>query len=203
MPCLGLATLLACAALAAGCGDDDAGAPAAGGSTGAGSSSAPAPDPDRVNDLPKLSTGRAARIATRIALVTARRSRIVEGAPGTPFTRTRFDVDSLLKGSLPGHFVLQVIGGQIGNERVESPVPAFVSDRRYILFLGRDGPSGPTIIPQAVLEVRRAGRADVVQPGPDGLPLLAAGSTRAARDSSAGPRLDDVLFSIRHHIQSP
>ena len=56
---------------------------------------------------------------------------------------------------------LQVIGGRLGDMVVDSPVQAFARSHRYILFLGPDGPVGPTIFPQAVLEVehRRADRA--------------------------------------------
>jgi hypothetical protein len=37
---------------------------------------------------------------------------------------------------------------------VDSPVQAFVPAHRYILFLGPDGPAGPTIFPQSIIEVR-------------------------------------------------
>ena len=121
---------------------------------------APAPDLSRVQDLVPLTTAKAARLADRIALAQAGASRVVEGAPGTPFTRTTFAVEDVLKGKLPHRFVVQVIGGRIGNNVVSSPMPAFVPSRRYIVFLGPDGPAGPTIFPQSVLEVRRAGDAD-------------------------------------------
>ena len=56
--------------------------------------------------------------------------------------------------------MLQVIGGRIGDVVVDSPVRAFAGPHRYILFLGPDGPVGPTIFPQAVFAVehRRADR---------------------------------------------
>jgi hypothetical protein len=120
---------------------------------------APAPSMERVLDLVPLTTGDAARRARRIALVTARGSQVVEGAPGTPFTRTTFAVEDVLKGRLPREFVVQVIGGRIGDSVVESPVQAFLKAHRYILFLGPDGPAGPTIFPQSVLEVERPGDA--------------------------------------------
>jgi hypothetical protein len=85
--------------------------------------------------------------------VIARGSRVVEGAPGTPFTRTTFAVQRVLRGSLPQTFLLQVVGGRLGDRVVESPVQAFARARRYVLFLGPDGPVGPTILPQAVIEV--------------------------------------------------
>ena len=121
---------------------------------------APAPDTSRIVDLVPLTTAQAAHAAKRIALVSARGSRVVEGAPGTPSTRTTFSVERVLKGRLPRTFVVQVIGGRIGDTVVESPVRAFVPSRRYILFLGPDGPAGPTIFPQSVLEVRHAAGAD-------------------------------------------
>ena len=116
--------------------------------------SAPAPDAQRIQDLVPMNTSQAARAADRVALVRTLGTRVVEGAPGTPFTRTRFAAEDVLKGRLPREFVVQTIGGQIGNVRVESPVPAFAPAHRYVLFLGPDGPAGPTIFPQAVLEVR-------------------------------------------------
>jgi hypothetical protein len=69
-------------------------------------------------------------------------------------------VKRVLKGNLPGRFVLRVIGGRIGGVVVDSPVRAFQTSHRYILFLGPDGPVGPTIFPQAVLPVtqHRLGR---------------------------------------------
>src|SRR5512133_409311 len=145
------------AALAvAGCG---AGGRTARDSVAAEPPSAPAPDAQRTQDLVPLTTAQAARMANRIALVVARGSRVIEGAPGTPFTRTTFAVQDVLKGELPRRIVLQVIGGRLGNRIVESPVPAFTPSSRYVLFLGRDNRVGPTIIPQAVLNGRRAASA--------------------------------------------
>jgi hypothetical protein len=144
-----IAAILALAALAAaGCG---------------GATPAPveqqAPDVERVQDLVPLTTAQAARRADRIALVVSRGSRVVEGAPGTPFTRTRFAVQEVLKGELPREFVLQVIGGRLGDRIVPSLVPAFAPSRQYLLFLGPDGPAGPTIFPQAVFSGPRLDRA--------------------------------------------
>jgi hypothetical protein len=147
-----LLVIVAVLALAiAGCGagaHDDAPAPVA---------SAPAPDAQRTQDLVPLTRAQAARMADRIALVVARGSKVVEGAPGTPFTRTTFAVQHVLKGRLPRTFVLQVIGGRLGNRIVTSPVQAFAPSHRYVLFLGPDGPVGPTIYPQAVIDATRAG----------------------------------------------
>jgi len=103
--------------------------------------------------LASLTTAQAARRADRIAVVEARGSRVVEGAPGTPFTRSTFAVRHLVKGTLPPTFVLQVIGGRLGNHVVPSIVPPFVRARRYVLFLGPDGPAGPTLFPQSTIEV--------------------------------------------------
>jgi hypothetical protein len=123
-----------------------------GGSAAAPAPSASAPDPDRTRDLVPLTTRQATRAADRIAVVVAGGSRVVEGAPGTPFTRTRFAVQDALKGELPREFVVQVIGGRLGNRVVSSPVQAFERSHRYVIFLGPDGPAGPTIFPQAVFE---------------------------------------------------
>ena len=123
-----------------------------GGSVAVEPPSAPAPDPDRTRDLVPLTTRQATRAADRIAVVVARGSRVVEGAPGTPFTRTGFEVRDVLKGELPPRFVVQVVGGRLGDRVVPSPVQAFEPSHRYVLFLGPDGPAGPTIFPQAVLE---------------------------------------------------
>ena len=117
----------------------------------------PAPDARLTQDLVPLTTAQAAREADRIALVRAGDSSVVEGAPGTPFTRTTFTVERVVKGRLPHRFVVQVIGGRIGDVVVPSAVPAFAGTHRYVLFLGPDGPAGPTIFPQSVIEVRRGG----------------------------------------------
>jgi hypothetical protein len=156
---------------------------------------------ERRLDATPLTTAQAAEKAQRIALVAASGSRVVEGAPGTPFTRTRFAVQQILKGSLPRDFVVQVIGGRMGDVVVPSPVQTFVKRRRYILFLGPDGSDGPTIFPQAVLEVKRAGATDVVEPAPRGVRLLAAGSSMPARALDQGPRLDDVVFSLKQYLR--
>ncbi len=137
--------VLIVAAVLAGCG----------GATSETAPSRPAPDAQRTQDLVPLTTAQAARRADRIALVVARGTRVVEGAPGTPFTRTAFSVQRVLKGELPRRFVVQVIGGRLGHTLVTSPVQAFAPSSRYILFLGPDGPAGPTIFPQSVLEVKR------------------------------------------------
>jgi hypothetical protein len=114
-----------------------------------------APEQADTVDLAPLSTAQAARRADRVAVVVARGSRVVEGAPGTPFTRTRFAVQDVLKGRLPHEFVVQVIGGRMRDVLVPSPVQPFTRSRRYVLFLGPDGPAGPTIFPQSVIELTR------------------------------------------------
>jgi hypothetical protein len=114
--------------------------------------SAATPDPARTRDLAPITTKQVSRAADRIAVVVAHGSRVVQGAPGTPFTRTRFEVQDVLKGELPRHFVLQVVGGRLGDRVVSSPVQAFEPSHRYVLFLGPDGPAGPTIFPEPVLE---------------------------------------------------
>jgi hypothetical protein len=130
---------------------------AACGGTSPGVTSAPAPDVERIQDLVPLTAAEAAQRADRVVLATSRGSRVVEGMPGTPFTRTTFDAERVLKGRLPHRFVIQTIGGRLGTTVVESPLPAFTPGHVYILFLGPDGPAGPTIFPQSVLDVTRAG----------------------------------------------
>lgn len=144
------AAILATAALA-GC----ASAPRDAGDRAVTPPSPAAYDPQRTDDLVALTTAQAVRRADRIALVVARGSRVVEGAPGTPFTRTAFAVEQVLKGRLARAFVVQVIGGRLGDRIVVSPVMAFERGRRYLLFLGPDGPAGPTIFPQAIYSGRR------------------------------------------------
>jgi hypothetical protein len=161
-----------------------------------------APDAQRTQDLVALTTAQVARRAQRVALVISRGSRVIEGAPGTPFTRTTFAVQDVLKGALPRTIVIQAIGGRLGDTIVRSPVPAFTRSRRYVLFLGPDGRVGPTIFPQAVLAVRSAGGTEVVAPAPSGIRLLGAGSAKPARALHAGPRLNDVLFSIRRYLRT-
>ena len=147
--------MLVIAAVAlAGCGSD-AGRPEA-------APRAPVFDPQRTQDFVPLTTAQVTRKARRIVLAVARGSRVVEGAPGTPFTRTTFEAEDVIKGALPHRFVLQVIGGQLGDRYVTSPVQPFTPSRRYVLFLGRDGPAGPTIYPQSVLEVTPANAARVL-----------------------------------------
>ena len=118
---------------------------------------APATPPAQVRAL--LTTAQVARRADRIALVVARGSRVVEGPARTPFTRTRFAVRDVLKGELPRTFVIQVIGGRIGNRFVTSPVEPFTRSHRYVLFLGPDNRVGPTIYSQHVIELKRSGDA--------------------------------------------
>jgi len=144
--------LLAITAMATvGCGADGRTAGEAG-TAGAAAAARPAHDAERIEDLVPLTTAQAADRATGIALVVARGSRVVEGAPGTPFTRTTFAALDVLKGRLPRAFVIQVVGGRLGNTIVTSPVQPFVRGHRYVLFLGPDGPAGPTIFPQAVVD---------------------------------------------------
>ena len=168
---LGIVAILATGAVAVtGC----ASAPHESPSSAAAPASEPAPDAQRTQDLVALTTAQAADQAQRIALVVSRGSRVIEGAPGTPFTRTTFAVQDVLKGRLPHKIVLQVIGGRLGDRVVTSAVPAFTKAGRYVLFLGPDGPVGPTIFPQAVLDVTHASR----------------------------PRLHDLLFSITRHLRT-
>ena len=137
-PVVGLAAVLTAIAFA-GCGSAEQGAPAS--------------NPERTQDLVPLTTEQAASRADRIVVATSRGSTVVEGMPGTPFTRTTFDTERVLKGRLDRRFVIQTIGGRLGDVVVESPVPAFVPHHRYLLFLGPDGPAGPTIFPQAVRDL--------------------------------------------------
>ncbi len=135
-----------------------------GGSAAVPAPSGPAPDPDRARDLVPLTTRQAVRVADRIAVVVARGSRVVEGAPGTPFTRTRFEVQDVLKGELPRRFVVQVVGGRLGDRVVTSPVQAFE-------------PSQPL---RPLPGPRRACRADDLPPG-------------GARADASPARLDQEL----------
>ena len=135
--------------------------------------SAPAPDPGRLQDFVKLTTAQAAHRADRVALVRAGDSRVVEGMPGTPFTRTAFTVEQVEKGRLPRRFVIQVIGGRIGDAVVESPVPAFV-------------PVAPL---HPVPRPRRPG-------GPDDLPAVDhRGERRRAR--RAGPGQERAAMTVK------
>ena len=101
--------LAAIAALAiAGCGGEERTSPAP--------AARPAPAPEY-----PLSSAEAVKRAQRIAVVISHGSRVVDGGKGTPFTRTRFEVQRVLKGRLPHRFVVQVIGGRLGNRIVTSP----------------------------------------------------------------------------------
>ena len=122
-----------------------------------------APDPARTQDLVPLTTAQAGKLADRVAVVVSRGSTVVEGAPGTPFTRTTFAVEATLKGRLPHRFVLQTLGGRLGDEVVASLVPAFKPAHRYVVFLGPDGPAGPTIFPQSVIEVTGRRAVDAIK----------------------------------------
>jgi len=155
------ATIIVIAVATGGCGGNEAAV------------SAPVAKPARVGFVP-LTTAQAARQAQRIAVVVSRGSRVVEGMPKTPFTRTRFTVQNLVKGRLPHSFVLEVIGGRLGDRFVTSQLPPFVKSRRYVLFLGPDGRVGPTIYPQSVIQLGRPG----------------------------GPRLHDVLASIHRSLST-
>jgi hypothetical protein len=115
----------------------------------------PAPNPERTQDLVPLTTAQATRKADRVVIATSRGSTVVEGMPRTPFTRTTFVTERVLKGRLGHRFVIQTIGGRLGDVVVDSPVPAFVPRHRYLLFLGPDGPAGPTIFPQSVQDLTR------------------------------------------------
>jgi glycine/D-amino acid oxidase-like deaminating enzyme len=120
---------------------------------GGARSGAPAPNPERTQDLVPLTTAEATRKADRVVIATSGESEVIEGMPGTPFTRTTFLTERVLKGHLKHRFVIQTIGGRLGNVVVDSPVPAFVPRHRYLLFLGPDGPAGPTVFPQAVQDL--------------------------------------------------
>jgi len=137
-PVVGLAAVLTAIAFA-GCGSTEQGAPAS--------------NPERTQDLVPLTTEQATRKADRIVVATSGESTVIEGMPGTPFTRTTFVTERVLKGRLKHRFVIQTIGGRLGNVVVDSPVPAFVPHHRYLLYLGPDGPAGPTIFPQAVRDL--------------------------------------------------
>jgi len=153
-------------------------------------------------DLPLLNTAEAADVSERIAVVRSEGSKVVEGQPGTPFTQTRFRLERLLKGKLGDRFVLQVLGGRLGDIQVEPSIRPFVSGHRYILFFGADGPAGPTITPQVRFEVKRVGGTDIVTPALQGIRTLVAGTSRPATAlPQGGHRLDDVLFSIREYVR--
>lgn len=137
-PVVRIAAVLAAIAIA-GCGGAEQGAPA--------------PNPERTRDLVPLTRAEATRKADRIVIATSGVSRVIEGMPSTPFTRTTFVTERVLKGHLEHRFVIQTIGGRLGDVVVDSPVPTFVPRHRYLLFLGPDGPAGPTIFPQAVQDL--------------------------------------------------
>jgi hypothetical protein len=113
----------------------------------------PASNPERTQDLVPLTSAQATRLADRVVIATSGTSQVIEGMPGTPFTRTTFVTQRVLKGHLEHRFVIQTIGGRLGNVVVDSPVPAFVPRHRYLLYLGPDGPAGPSIFPQSVKDL--------------------------------------------------
>jgi hypothetical protein len=111
---------------------------------------------ERVAQRPaKLTRAEAFARADRVAVVVALGSRVVEGAPGTPFTRTEFRTKKVLKGTLRRRFAVQVIGGRLHHTFVVPLVQRFKSAHRYLVFLGPDGPAGPTIFPDPIIEMKR------------------------------------------------
>ena len=176
---VGIVVLAVAAFAVAGCGASERHGPQAA-SAGAPLSQ-PAPDAQRAQDLVPLTTAQAAgrRSASRSS---SRAARAWSRARRARRSRARRSPCSdVLKGRLPRAFVVQVIGGRLGDTVVASPVQAFGASRRYILFLGPDGPAGPTIFPQAVLEVKRAGGADVVAPRPTACAARRLGIRRESR----------------------
>jgi len=103
----------------------------------------------------KLTQAEAFARADRVAVVVALGSRVVEGAPGTPFTRTEFRTKRVLKGTLRRRFAVQVIGGRLHDTFVTPVVREFERSHRYLVFLGPDGPAGPTIFPDPIIEMKR------------------------------------------------
>jgi hypothetical protein len=103
----------------------------------------------------RLTKAEAFARADRVAVVVALGSRVVEGAPGTPFTRTEFRTRKVLKGTLRRRFAVQVIGGRLHDTFVTPVVQRFRRSHRYLLFLGPDGPAGPTIFPDPIIEMKR------------------------------------------------
>jgi len=103
----------------------------------------------------KLTQAEAFARADRVAVVVALGSRAVEGAPGTPFTRTEFRTKRVLKGTLRRRFAVQVIGGRLHDTFVTPVVREFERSHRYLVFLGPDGPAGPTIFPDPIIEMKR------------------------------------------------
>jgi hypothetical protein len=158
---------------------------------------------DRSDDLRAMTTAQAAKNATRIAVVKVDSTKPVEGAPGTPFTRTDFRVEEVLKGQLGATFATQVIGGTLNGVTVESPVAPFTAGARYVVFLGPEGPKGPTLIPQASLKVLDADGTSVVSPAPSGVTLLADGTDNPATLMPSGPRLADVAYSLKKLTRAP
>jgi hypothetical protein len=123
----------------------------------AGCADASMPSADRHVSAPAERLTRAAAFARadRVAVVVALGSTVVEGAPGTPFTRTEFRTEKVLKGTLRRRFAVQVIGGRLHHTFIAPVVREFKRSRRYLVFLGPDGPAGPTIFPDPIIEMKR------------------------------------------------
>jgi hypothetical protein len=96
-----------------------------------------------------------------------------------------------------------VIGGTLGGNTVDSPVAPFTVGGRYVVFLGVEGRSGPTLIPQSILKVVDADGTSVVSPPPSGLTLLAAGTDAPATLLPAGARLVDVAYTLKKLTRAP
>ena len=142
-------------------------------------------------------------LSKRVALVEVVSSEAQEGEAGNIFTLTRFRALTRLKGTLPDNFTTRVIGGQIGERQINSPLlRTFVPSHQYVLFAGPDNARGfVTLSPSGVVPVLKDPKsgASVVQ-GPFTLPLFRKASGEPYRSVPLVIPLDDFLFSLKRLI---
>jgi hypothetical protein len=149
-------------------------------------------------ELVPITTAQALARAERVVYVQAIKNEVKRGRGGNIFTFTTFNTLQVLKGKAGAEVTVRLLGGRIDNEVIVGPLNLdFQAGDRYVLFFGKDNAeSYPTLIPQALYQVKTQDGVEMVTPNPAGLPMFHAKDGRPYRGAAVNVPLNDFLYSL-------
>ena len=172
-----------------------------------------------------MTTGRLAQKADRIVVAKCLKteSKYQDDKRWTIVTESQFEVEELLKGTLPSPFTLSAFGGTVGEVHIDGVYDVRCTpDEEVILFLGLDDPTGhPFLFPDTWMyqTLRDEDSALWIVATPiTGLPLFVAGSAQplfpepaimstatgriTLQNLNAPVRVQDFVWSLRRFLGS-
>ena len=164
----------------------------------------PQPAGPASDDARQLSMRELVKLSKRLAHVRCLAAQVRE-VNHNIFTFYDFETLEKIKGELPARFTVRLLGGQLGNVEVDSPlIPKFTAGAEFVLALGSDNQEGyPTIFPQGIFRIVKdpTTQTQVVAAVPE-MPLFQAHDKKPYAAPPRNVPLGDFIFSLRRLISN-